>query len=102
MDSARWTPKTAPSGDPTLRAGDVVATNKGLMTYTGGRRGLPDFVAVKDYPYFAKNERSKLLALQVTPPGRRWSAEMPLTASTTTPPKTAAADEHNDIRTAQR
>lgn len=102
-DAARSTPTTAPPmGDPTLRPGDVVATGKGLMVYTGGRRGLPQLVPVKGYPYIDKRERSTLLALQVTPPSQRWSPEVPLAPSTTTPPKTASAVDHGEIRTAQR
>jgi hypothetical protein len=100
---AKRVPNKAPMGDPTLRPGDVVATMDGLRVYTGGRRGLPDFVPVKSYPYFGAHERNKLLALQVTPPDRRWIAEAP-----TAPPTTVSAlkpdklAEFAGLRTAQR
>lgn len=97
---ARQAPHKAPMGDPTLRPGDVVATTDGLRVYTGGRRGLPDFVPVKSYPYFGKSERSQLMAMQVTPPDRRWNAEAPPTPATTT--SMWSPDAFNGIRTAQR
>jgi len=98
--NAKRTPNSAPIGDPTLRPGDVVATADGLRVYTGGRRGLPDFVPVKSYPYFGAGERNKLLALQVTPPDRRWNAEAPPAPATTT--SMWSPDAFNGIRTAQR
>src|SRR5437868_5572116 len=34
--------------DPTLRAGDIVATNQGLMSYRGGNGKSADFTPVQD------------------------------------------------------
>jgi len=99
--SAERAPNRTPMGDPTLRPGDVVATTDGLRVYTGGRRGLPEFVPVKLYPYFSTSERNKLLALQVTPPDHRWSPEAPLAPSTTTT-STWSPPAFDGIRTAQR
>ncbi|MGA7973229.1 MAG: hypothetical protein WCA36_10510 [Pseudolabrys sp.] len=101
--NAKRTPNSAPMGDPTLRPGDVVATADGLHVYTGGRQGLPEFVPVKSYPYFSAGERNKLLALQVTPPDRRWNAEAPLApAATVSAWKPDRLDEFASLRTAQR
>ncbi|MEJ2623978.1 MAG: hypothetical protein P8Z80_05385 [Pseudolabrys sp.] len=97
---AKRVPNKAPMGDPTLRPGDVMATMDGLRVYTGGRRGLPDFVPVKSYPYFGAHERNKLLALQVTPPDRRWIAEAPPTTVSALQPDNL--DEFAGLRTAQR
>ncbi len=97
----------APMGDPTLRPGDVVATADGLRVYTGGRRGLPDFVPVKDYPYFGAHERNELLATQVTPPDRRWGAEGPdggqvASAASGNAQQPDNLDEFASLRTTQR
>lgn len=96
-------PMGTPLGDPTLRPGDVVATTNGLVVYTGGRGGLAKFVPVKSYPYFGRSERSQLLALEVTPPSRRWNAEAPLGSSTTVSAwQPGKFGDFNKIRTAQR
>lgn len=87
----------APQDDPTLRPGDVVATTSGLVVYTGGRGAAANFTPVKSYAGFSKSERATLLALKVTPPDRRGTAEAPVT-----PPAFTAAWRLRGNRTAQR
>lgn len=58
------------SQDPTLRAGDVVATADGLVAYTGVRLGVeqtPDFTPVADYPGLTSSLRARLGEMKVAP-----------------------------------
>jgi Protein of unknown function (DUF2865) len=83
----------APRSDPTLRRGDVLATPNGLLAYSGGRDA--NFTSVRSYGGFSKSELAALSALRVTPPGRRGTAETPVTPM-------SAARGMTDNRTAQR
>ncbi|MGQ3672461.1 DUF2865 domain-containing protein [Xanthobacter sp. TB0136] len=53
--------------DPTLKAGDVVMTEKGPRVFTGGRRGPPfqdsDFVSPSSFPKLSKEMRQRLKEL---------------------------------------
>ena len=51
---------TPAAADPTLRTGDVVATNTGFVTYTGGRRNA-EFTPVTG------EMRSRLAQFQIVP-----------------------------------
>ncbi len=56
-----------PLNDPTLRPGDVVATDTGLVAYTGSKDGRPDFTPVRDYSQFSKRYREELSTIEVAP-----------------------------------
>ena len=58
----------APLSDPTLKPGDVVATDQGLVAFTGGKRANADFTPVRDYSRFSKSYRDKLSAMRIAPP----------------------------------
>jgi Protein of unknown function (DUF2865) len=85
-----------PKSDPTLRPGDVIATPNGLVVYRGGGDEARNFTPVRSYGGFSKSEREALSALEVTPPGRRGTAETPVIPSPT------AARDLDGNRTAQR
>ena len=58
------------SQDSSLRAGDVVATNEGLVAYTGVRVGTnqtADFTPVASYPGLTADVRARLGEMKVTP-----------------------------------
>ncbi len=51
--------------DPTLRAGDVVATKNGLMAYMGATNKTADFTPVENYRALSSSERAKLSGVKV-------------------------------------
>ena len=53
--------------DPTLHAGDIVATKTGLVAYTPGRSRSADgsFTPIQDYPALGNDLRNKLSKLDV-------------------------------------
>lgn len=53
--------------DPTLRPGDIVATNSGLMAVTANKNNVADFTPVDSYRGFPQSYRDKLSALRVSP-----------------------------------
>jgi uncharacterized protein DUF2865 len=52
--------------DPTLRPGDIVATNRGFVAYTGGRGGS-DFTPIEAYGGLAAELRNRLTGTQTAP-----------------------------------
>jgi len=54
------------ASDPTLKPGDVVVTERGLMAFTG--RKDANFTPVESYANFSPSYRAQLSALRVTPP----------------------------------
>lgn len=57
--------------DPTLRPGDVVATEKGLVAFTGAKDSndkTAAFTPVQSYPRFSQGYRDKLSAMKIMPP----------------------------------
>ncbi len=54
------------ANDPTLRPGDIVVTNTGLVAYSG--RGKGDFTPVQSFAGFGKNTREQLSAIRVSVP----------------------------------
>jgi hypothetical protein len=52
--------------DPTLRSGDIVATDRGFVAYTGGR-GSSDFTPIETYRDLPSDLRSRLAGTQITP-----------------------------------
>lgn len=55
-----------PDSDPTLRNGDIVATNEGFMAYSAGRRHA-EFTPVQSYPGLSAEWRDKLAQTKIVP-----------------------------------
>jgi uncharacterized protein DUF2865 len=53
--------------DPTLRPGDIVATNNGLMAYNGGTKRQASFTPVQSYSGLSPDLRRKLTETKVAP-----------------------------------
>lgn len=53
--------------DPTLRPGDVVATQAGMVVFTGRKNGSAEFTAAASYPHFSKTQRDQLAAMRIAP-----------------------------------
>lgn len=85
--------------DPSLKAGDVIATTDGLVAYTGIRVGndqAPDFTPVASYPGLTAQVRARLGEMKVAPVKADMASETPLAMSgrdmvptTTVVPKSA-------------
>jgi len=54
--------------DPTLKPGDVVATEHGFVAFTGRKDATANFTPVESYANFSPSYRAQLSALRVTPP----------------------------------
>lgn len=54
--------------DPTLKQGDVVMTQNGLVAYSGGKNKTAEFTPVRSYSGFSKNYREMLSELKLMPP----------------------------------
>jgi hypothetical protein len=54
--------------DPTLKPGDVVATEHGLVAFTGRKDRIANFTPVESYPYFSASFRDQLSSLRVMSP----------------------------------
>ena len=67
-----------PTGDPTLKPGDVVATTTGLMAFTGRRNGSAEFTPAASYSQFSKSYRDQLAAMRVAPSTASPAAEAAL------------------------
>jgi hypothetical protein len=52
--------------DPTLKAGDIVATNDGLATYAGKKEGEPNFTPIAE-SRGSSEWRLRLMSIKVTP-----------------------------------
>jgi hypothetical protein len=57
----------AASDDPTLRNGDIVANESGLVAYTGGRRQNAEFTPVDSYSPFGAEMRNRLAGIKIVP-----------------------------------
>ena len=55
------------TSDPTLRPGDIVVTNTGLMAVTSAKNNVADFTPVDSYRGFPQSYRDKLSELRVSP-----------------------------------
>jgi hypothetical protein len=55
--------------DTTLRAGDIVATNSGMMAYNGpaGRQNVAEFTPIESYQGVAPDVRQRLAETRITP-----------------------------------
>jgi hypothetical protein len=61
---------TTASGDPTLRQGDIVANENGLVAFTGGSRGAGgtgEFTPIDSYAGLSGETRSRLAGVKVVP-----------------------------------
>src|SRR5215813_12634919 len=56
----------AVTDDPTLRAGDIVATKAGLMAYSGGANG-PTFTPISTYAGLSADLRRQLTETKIEP-----------------------------------
>jgi Protein of unknown function (DUF2865) len=86
---------TPVADDPTLRPGDIVATNAGLMAYNSGPNGST-FTPISTYAGLSADLRRQLTEIKIEPsaegpaPPPVWQAEAPPDRSTTN--KRAQAD----------
>ena len=73
--------------DPTLRAGDVVATNNGLMAYNGGTsaRTAANFTPIASYPGLSGELRRRLSETKITPTADPPAAAAQIKPSSVTP-----------------
>lgn len=55
------------ASDPTLRPGDMVATNEGFVVYNGGNRRNAEFTPVESWPGLSAEFRERLAATRITP-----------------------------------
>lgn len=56
------------SSDPTLRHGDIVATNEGFVAYSGGgRRQAGEFTPIASYPGLSAEWRERLAQTKIEP-----------------------------------
>jgi hypothetical protein len=53
--------------DPTLRQGDIVATDTGFVAYTGGRRKNAEFTPIDSYSGLSAALRERLDGVKITP-----------------------------------
>ena len=58
---------TSAADDPTLRHGDVVATDNGFVAYTGGRRRSAEFTPIESYTGFSSELRARLEGIKIVP-----------------------------------
>ncbi len=52
--------------DPSLRSGDIVATNEGFVAYNGGRRNA-EFTPIQSYSGLSSEMRQRLAQTRITP-----------------------------------
>jgi hypothetical protein len=57
---------TTANDDPTLRHGDIVANESGLVAYTGGRRNA-EFTPVESYSGYGAEMRGRLAGMKIVP-----------------------------------
>ncbi len=82
--------------DPTLRAGDIVATEAGMVAYRGeGRRGTADFTPIESYSGLSSDMRRRLAETTITP------APISTPAPSTTGQSSNAAPAQPDPRRVQ-
>jgi hypothetical protein len=57
----------AAADDPSLRRGDIVATNSGFVAYNGGSRAHAEFTPVASYPGVSSEWRQQLSETRIAP-----------------------------------
>jgi hypothetical protein len=55
------------ANDPTLRSGDIVATDTGFVAYQGGRRQQAEFTPIESLPGLSADWRQRLAQTRITP-----------------------------------
>jgi hypothetical protein len=77
--------------DPTLRAGDIVATNNGLMAYNGGTsaRKAANFTPVRSYSGLSGELRRRLTETKITPAAETATPAAQIKPSSVTPRSSA-------------
>ena len=77
--------------DPTLRAGDIVATNNGLMAYNGGTsaRKAANFTPVRSYSGLSGELRRRLTETKITPAAETVTPAAQIKPSSVTPRSSA-------------
>jgi hypothetical protein len=58
---------TTAANDPTLRSGDIVASENGFMAYAGGSRKNTEFTPIHAYSGISSEFRQKLAAAKIVP-----------------------------------
>ena len=58
---------TTAADDPTLRPGDIVASDKGFLAYNGGLRRNAEFTPIASYPGLSSELRRKLAGAKIMP-----------------------------------
>jgi uncharacterized protein DUF2865 len=58
---------TTAADDPTLRLGDIVASDKGFLAYNGGRRQNAEFTPIESYAGLSSELRRKLAGAKIMP-----------------------------------
>jgi len=79
--------------DPTLRPGDIVATNSGLMAYNGhiGRKQTASFTPIASYSGLSSELRRKLTGTKIEPAEATPAPPPPAAAARATRPRRGAA-----------
>ena len=80
--------------DPTLRPGDIVATNTGLMAYNGGaKRQTANFTPIESYSGLSAELRRKLTETKIAPTLERPAPPPQVKQDDSTPPVRNAKNE---------
>jgi hypothetical protein len=80
---------TPVADDPTLRPGDIVATNGGLMAYNGSAKQQPSFTPIEAYAGLSADLRRQLTETKIAPATERPAA---------LPPPSRQADATSPVR----
>jgi Protein of unknown function (DUF2865) len=70
--------------DPTLRPGDIVATKRGLVAFTGMKNNVADFTPLDTYRRVPMSTRNKLAGVKIMPPNPGAPRMRPVTMATGT------------------
>ncbi len=76
---------TPVADDPTLRPGDIVATNGGLLAYNGAAKA-PTFTPIGDYAGLSADVRRQLTETRIAPATERPAAPPPPVRQAEAPP----------------
>lgn len=95
-----------PQSDPTLKPGDIIATNDGFMTYSGGKSKNAEFTPIREMSG-SSEWRRRLMSIKITPRPERTEepeAEKVGPSAQAEPPRVALdkTAERLDLRRAQR
>ena len=79
------------NNDPTLRPGDIVATETGFAAYVGSRNRVAEFTPVENYGRLSKAARDKLAETKVAPPAPLTQPAAGMDITSSIPPAVASA-----------